>query len=279
MASKNDSDRVNLYVVLTVDGSGGYTSFADAKRWSGRLFGDYELRDCANVRLAAPADSDIRWDYRDISTTKKEAIAILKEPYVAEVDLMKQPAGCDDYACPGPKYYGITCDSLALKPASAYFTFSISLTRLGHNPPCYSDKSSACPETEEDPPNRKLLRKWTYELFSKYDLRSASDSTRIEPVPVEAELFWYYGNFKATASTLLTLVKETYVDQIMIYDLRNIPTVDIVRIFENPKIGFNGARFDLKGRSMDARKVRGLELRRPAIPQSGTARPTTPRTR
>lgn len=259
VAAKGDSELVNLYIMLNpLDSSGAYTSFDDAKGWSKILFEKYDFFNCANSRVSPPPDSEIRWDYQLLSTTKAQAVSILKEPFIAQVSLMEQPPGCNDYSCPGPKYEGITCDSLFIKPSDSYFSISISLTRLWQNPPCYHEPrgGKACPELEDVPANRILLRQWTTELFSKFDLRTSQDSTKFVVTPDESELYWDYGPFKATSATIFDLIKETYVYKIKVWDRRNIPTPAKVHPVSEIK---SKGRYDFY--YLNGRKVQGkIEL-------------------
>lgn len=256
VAAKNDSDRINLLIILAPqDNTGAYTSFNDAKEWSKILFEKYELQNCDNIRVSVPPDSGIRWDYRLLSTTKAEAVSILKEPFIAQLSLMEQPAGCKDFSCPGPKYEGITCDSLQIKPSNAYFTVTIEFYRLAHHPPCYNEVRGGieCAETEDDSANRKSLRQWTSELFSKFDLRLSRDSSISAPAPSEEDLYWFYGPYKATAATILELIKETYVYEATIWDHRNLPTTGIAAPIARRKLRHENDLFYVNGRKVEGK--------------------------
>jgi len=254
IASKNDTDRINLFIMLIPqDDSGRYTTFNEAKEWSNTLFEKYDLKNCDNERVSTLPDSEIRWDYRLLSTTKAEAISILKEPFIAQLSLMEEPAGCNDFGCPGPKYDGVTCDSLQIKTPTSYFAVTINFYRLWHMPPCYSsDKGgSGCPETESDPANKKLLKQWTEDLFSKYDLRLFGDSSISAPTPSDNELYWSYGPYKATAKSITDLVKEQYVYKATIWDRRNLPTARVTASAARSRLKHGESYYYINGRTVN----------------------------
>jgi hypothetical protein len=180
----------------------------------------------------------------------------MNEPYVDGIGLMRQPPGCSDFSCPGPKYNGITCDSLSIKPEETYFVINIFITRLAHVPPCYNNSKEGpqCPETEQDPPNRRLLVSWLNDLFTKYDLRSIRDSSIHIPPPSGADIGWSYGNYWATEKTILSLVQERYIDFITIYDIRNRPTISIHRTFNQAKnLKYKNGHVLINGRELGSK--------------------------
>jgi hypothetical protein len=132
------------------------------------------------------------------------------------------------------------CDTLISKHDSDFMFFVIDMPYPG-------------PDSESSPDKLDSLRVWTRDLFSKYDLRMAGDTSQKFPEPSDSEVSWNYGVLNLRKKDALALVEERYVTRLY---LSYLPTTTV----GIPAIRYRrdtwGERVDAKGRPMPSKSNR-----------------------
>jgi hypothetical protein len=105
-------------------------------------------------------------------------------------------------SCNGPKLFPPdACDSLSKKSDHDFLLIDIAIYLIDDSLELHPERSDS-------------LRKWSTELYTKYDIRSYSDTAIRKPVPADSQLDWDYLYVQIRKSELAGLLTERFIGSV-----------------------------------------------------------------